>query len=242
MYQQLWGYKVKEKLYLGVREQERLNTTAPDHDVRWPVQIIKGCVKRLQTCSYESAPHTNSDYVKCFVSFLYVSNRSQIAVWYCVKSDTARRVLDVSFDSSSVCSYWCVNYMCHYGEEICEDVRTCCTHLALLPITNECAKYSLKGTSFLSPEGGVGLVPKRGCLLTLAYYSFPRWYEFGERRWNDILTGENRRTRRKTCPSATLSTINPIWIDPGLRGERPATNDLSHGKAERNILGSTLHI
>jgi hypothetical protein len=28
--------------------------------------------------------------------------------------------------------------------------------------------------------------PKRGCLLTLAYYAFPRRYEFGERRWNDI--------------------------------------------------------
>jgi hypothetical protein len=45
-----------------------------------------------------------------------------------------------------------------------------------------------------------------------------------------ILTGENRRTRRKTCPSATLPTTNPTWIDqganPGLRGERPATNDL----------------
>jgi hypothetical protein len=54
-----------------------------------------------------------------------------------------------------------------------------------------------------------------------------------------ILTGENRRTRRKTCPSATLSTTNPTCIDPGanpgLRGERPATNDLSHGTA----LGTT---
>jgi hypothetical protein len=27
MYQQLWGYKVEEKLYLGLREQKRLNTT-----------------------------------------------------------------------------------------------------------------------------------------------------------------------------------------------------------------------
>jgi hypothetical protein len=27
MYQQLWGYKVEEILYLGVREQKRLNTT-----------------------------------------------------------------------------------------------------------------------------------------------------------------------------------------------------------------------
>jgi hypothetical protein len=35
----------------------------------------------------------------------------------------------------------------------------------------------------------------------------------------------------KTCPSATLSTTNPTWINPGLRGERPATNRLSHGTA-----------
>jgi hypothetical protein len=27
MYQHLWEYKVEEKLYLGVREQKRLNTT-----------------------------------------------------------------------------------------------------------------------------------------------------------------------------------------------------------------------
>jgi hypothetical protein len=50
-----------------------------------------------------------------------------------------------------------------------------------------------------------------------------------------ILTGENRRTRRKTCPSATFYTTNPTWIDPGanpvLRGERPATKDLNHGTA-----------
>jgi hypothetical protein len=49
------------------------------------------------------------------------------------------------------------------------------------------------------------------------------------------LTWENRSTRKKTCPSAILSTTNPIWTDqgskPGLRGERPATNRLSHGTA-----------
>jgi hypothetical protein len=80
--------------------------------------------------------------------------------------------------------------------------------------------------------------PKRGCLLTLAYYAFPRWYKFEGRRWNDILTRENRKTRRKTCPSATLSTINPTWIEPGvnpgLRGERPATKNLSYGTANRH--------
>ena len=47
------------------------------------------------------------------------------------------------------------------------------------------------------------------------------------------LTGENRITRGKTCPIATLSTTNYTWTDPeskpGLRGERPATNRLSHG-------------
>jgi hypothetical protein len=30
MYQQLWGYKVEEKLYLEVREQKRLNTIGLD--------------------------------------------------------------------------------------------------------------------------------------------------------------------------------------------------------------------
>jgi hypothetical protein len=30
------------------------------------------------------------------------------------------------------------------------------------------------GKRFFFPEGGVGLVPKRACLLTLAYYAFPR--------------------------------------------------------------------
>jgi hypothetical protein len=50
-----------------------------------------------------------------------------------------------------------------------------------------------------------------------------------------ILTGENRKTLRKTCPGATLSTTKPTWIDQGanpvLRGERLATTRLSHGTA-----------
>jgi hypothetical protein len=55
-----------------------------------------------------------------------------------------------------------------------------------------------------------------------------------EHQWNEI----NRvkpTTRRKTCPSATLSTTNPTWTDlgsnPSLRSERPATNRLSLGTA-----------
>jgi hypothetical protein len=49
------------------------------------------------------------------------------------------------------------------------------------------------------------------------------------------LTGQNWSTRRKTCPSTTLSTTNPTWTEPGLnprlRGGRPAANRLSHGTA-----------
>jgi hypothetical protein len=36
-----------------------------------------------------------------------------------------------------------------------------------------------------------------------------------ERHGGMILTGENRRTRRKPCPSATLSTKNTTWADKG---------------------------
>jgi hypothetical protein len=54
------------------------------------------------------------------------------------------------------------------------------------------------------------------------------------------LTGENRSTRGKTCPSATLSTTNPTWTDPGsnpgLRDGRPATNCLRHDTAIKSML------
>jgi hypothetical protein len=47
------------------------------------------------------------------------------------------------------------------------------------------------------------------------------------------LAGKNRSAQGKNCLSATLSTTNPTWTDPGsnLRGERAATNRLSHGTA-----------
>ena len=41
------------------------------------------------------------------------------------------------------------------------------------------------------------------------------------------LTGDNRSTRGKACPSAYLSITNPTWTatgsNLGLRGGRPAT-------------------
>jgi hypothetical protein len=50
-----------------------------------------------------------------------------------------------------------------------------------------------------------------------------------------ILTGKTKELTEKPYPSATMSTANPTWTDPGvnlgLHDERPATNNLSHGKA-----------
>jgi hypothetical protein len=54
------------------------------------------------------------------------------------------------------------------------------------------------------------------------------------------LTGENRNNLGKTCPIATLSSTNHTWTDPGLnpglRGERPATNCLSYDTAKLPVL------
>jgi hypothetical protein len=50
-----------------------------------------------------------------------------------------------------------------------------------------------------------------------AYCSSCRWYMSIESHGGIILTGGNRRTRRETCPSATSSTTNPTWTDPGAK-------------------------
>jgi hypothetical protein len=51
------------------------------------------------------------------------------------------------------------------------------------------------------------------------------------------LTGENRSIPGETSRIATLSTTNPTSTDPGsntgLRGERPVTNCVRHGTANR---------
>jgi len=59
--------------------------------------------------------------------------------------------------------------------------------------------------------------------------------QMNERVWSIgrlILTGKNQNTPRKTWPSATLSTTNPIQTglhgNPGVCGERSRTNSQSH--------------
>jgi hypothetical protein len=59
-------------------------------------------------------------------------------------------------------------------------------------------------------------------------------YDDGEFWWNEDRQGKPKYSE-KTCPSATLSTTNPTWPDPGSnphrRGGKPATNRLSYGVA-----------
>jgi hypothetical protein len=58
-----------------------------------------------------------------------------------------------------------------------------------------------------------------------------RWWWLWSNRWNDNWQGKSKYSE-KTCPSATLSTTNPTWPDPGStpgrRCGKPATNHLSY--------------
>jgi len=58
------------------------------------------------------------------------------------------------------------------------------------------------------------------------------------------LTGKPEEIGRKICLTGTLPTLNPMWTErdanPGLRGEKPATNRLSYGTAVLKGLFSTV--
>jgi hypothetical protein len=61
-----------------------------------------------------------------------------------------------------------------------------------------------------------------------------RWWWLRRNWWNGDWQVKQKYSA-KTCPSATLSTTNSTWLDPGLnpgrRGGKPATNRLSYGAA-----------
>jgi hypothetical protein len=50
-----------------------------------------------------------------------------------------------------------------------------------------------------------------------------------------ILTGEIKNPQRETCSIATLCATNSTWSDPGtnpgLRGDRPVSDSVTHGPA-----------
>jgi hypothetical protein len=58
-----------------------------------------------------------------------------------------------------------------------------------------------------------------------AYCSSPRYYMSLENHGGMMLVGQNRKTLREACPSATVSTRNSTCTgpgaNPGLRGKRP---------------------
>jgi hypothetical protein len=76
-----------------------------------------------------------------------------------------------------------------------------------------------------------------------SYYSSPDEYMSIEPWWNDIDRG-NWRTRRKTCPNATLSSTDLTWTDPGanpgLRSENQESNFLSNYKTRPGYCFSPL--
>jgi hypothetical protein len=61
-----------------------------------------------------------------------------------------------------------------------------------------------------------------------------RWWRLWKNWWNEDWQGQPKYSE-KTCPSGTLSTTNPTWLDPGLNpdrsGGKPATNRLSYSAA-----------
>jgi hypothetical protein len=60
------------------------------------------------------------------------------------------------------------------------------------------------------------------------------WWWLWRNWWNEDWQGKPQYSE-KTCPSSTLSTTNPTWLDPGLNpgrfGGKPATNRFSYGAA-----------
>jgi hypothetical protein len=82
--------------------------------------------------------------------------------------------------------------------------------------------------------GGVQTGSTRHVGHWMAYCNCPGWLWWWRIWWNEDRQG-NPKYSEKTCPSATLSTTNPTWPDPGLnprrRGGKPATNRLSYGAA-----------
>jgi hypothetical protein len=88
--------------------------------------------------------------------------------------------------------------------------------------------------------GGVQTGSTRHVGHWMAYYTCPGWlwwWWWWWRIWWNEGWQEKPKYSEKPCPSATLSTTNPTWPDPGSnpgrRGGKPATNRLSYGAAPK---------
>jgi hypothetical protein len=110
--------------------------------------------------------------------------------------------------------------------------------LVVQPVTSRYTDWAIPFSFFfnLCIVGGgaqTGFTRHRGHLLS--YCAYPGWlWGWIIIRWNEDWQGKPKYSE-KTCPSATFSTTNPTWRDPGSnpgrRGGKPATNRLSYGAA-----------
>jgi hypothetical protein len=87
--------------------------------------------------------------------------------------------------------------------------------------------------------GGVRLGPLGTAATDWLVVACPGWLWWWRNWWNKDWKGKPKYSE-KTCPSATLSTTNPTWPDPGSnpghRGGKPATNRLSYVAAHARIV------
>jgi hypothetical protein len=86
---------------------------------------------------------------------------------------------------------------------------------------------------FIATEVGLGPL-YCGHFLSIVPAPDDRWGWLWSNWWNEDWQRKPKYSE-ETCPSATLSTINPTWPDPGSkpgrRDGKPATNRLSYGAA-----------
>jgi hypothetical protein len=94
----------------------------------------------------------------------------------------------------------------------------------------------LLGLSFLVSWGGVKLSPPGTSATNWPIVPAPG--DIGDDECGPvggIGIGKGKNYSEKTCPSATLSTTNPTWLDlgsnPGRRAENPVANRLNYGTA-----------
>jgi hypothetical protein len=59
------------------------------------------------------------------------------------------------------------------------------------------------------------------CNPVMKMISIFSFFRVMEHRWNEIDRGKSKYSGEKTCPSATLSTTNPTWTDPGIEPGLP---------------------
>ena len=72
MHQQLWGYKVIEKLYVGVREKKRLNTAGINYQYEFCTSYAEHIVcHNITNCRYRA----NQQWLICCVC-LFVNRQS----------------------------------------------------------------------------------------------------------------------------------------------------------------------